>query len=39
MNDLSIIVLIFVVMVIVGIPLFVSVGITTVVALFLIDIP
>jgi tripartite ATP-independent transporter DctM subunit len=39
MNDLSIIVVAFVLLVIAGVPLFVSVGITTALALFLIDIP
>lgn len=39
MSDLSIIVIAFVLLVIGGVPLFVSVGITTAIALFLIDIP
>ena len=39
MSDLSLIVITFVVLVIGGVPLFVGVGITTILALFLIDIP
>ena len=39
MSDLSLIVITFVVLIIGGVPLFVGVGITTILALFLIDIP
>lgn len=39
MNELTIIVIAFVILVIAGVPLFVSVGITTALALFMIDIP
>ena len=39
MSDISLIIITFVVLVIGGVPLFVGVGITTVLALFLIDIP
>lgn len=39
MNSLTILALVFVVLTVMGIPLFVSVGLTTALALFLIDIP